>query len=436
MYHASTVYHARTLYDPPTWLPAPIRAYLIKMFLIFASKVVPRTVTKPFVGELYNLPDGPLTIILEILMVISAPTLLTVAAHLGTRIRVLCRNSITLKLEPGWRDGHTIQDYMAKITQTHMAGVAQFRWVKSLTLLSGDLQQIVDQGGTLANLKTLSVSCLDLETLVQESSPQLEDLAVTNFWASTNINTSCLVQPLKSGCWLSLKTLNLYGCHLDPKIFTEAISSGNTPRLASLDVSYSAGFTDTCLIAVAGVCPLLKTLNVCTCGELTHVSYVSLAAGCPLLEDLNVSDTRIVDASIRAISEGCYRNLTTLRMAHTHITDAAITNLSKTCRTLKRLNVNACRLLTDRAFLALAAGGCPDLEVLLVRGCEKITDAAVTAFAVGGGCPRLNRISAMYCFKLTGLSVKAHAGNPNIIIEIGCSCFSVGGVMGLAAYDS
>jgi hypothetical protein len=52
-------------------------------------------------GTINDLPDGPLTIILKILMDIDPTTLVGVVARLGTRLPTLCRNNITLKLHKG-----------------------------------------------------------------------------------------------------------------------------------------------------------------------------------------------------------------------------------------------------------------------------------------------------------------------------------------------
>ena len=120
-------------------------------------------------ASLYDLPDGPLSIILKTLMAIDPTTLVGVVARLGARLPTLCRNNITLKLNRGWyvdrKNGVTYEDCIA--------GVSKFRWAQSLDVTGFNEQRVI---GT--SMAVLAAGCPHLTTLNVSCCGKLTDAAI------------------------------------------------------------------------------------------------------------------------------------------------------------------------------------------------------------------------------------------------------------------
>ena len=88
---------------------------------------------------------------------------------------------------------------------------------------------------------------------------------------------------------------------------------------------------------------------------------------------------------------------------------AAVTPVSKALRdvlfaTMTTINLRGCRKITDAAVTALAAN-CANLTTIDLWGCDNITDAAINALAAN--CANLTDINLLECRNITDAAITA-----------------------------
>ena len=119
----------------------------------------------------------------------------------------------------------------------------------------------------------------------------------------------------------------------------------------------------------------------------------------------DVSDADVAQIAAR------YPNLRVVDLSGCdRITDVCIVALAGSCPQLKRVNLGAggCKVFTNVSIVALARG-CPQLESVILKGCKLITDVSIVALA--RGCRQLKRVDLAHCTLLTDISITALAGN-------------------------
>ena len=99
---------------------------------------------------------------------------------------------------------------------------------------------------------------------------------------------------------------------------------------------------------------------------------------------------------------------------------------------LKSVNLNNCKCITDDG-IALIAKGCPNLLTVNFRRCDCMTDVSITALALG--CPQLQTIDLTSCSSISDMSLTVLAWRCQHLRSIKlklCTAITDGGVVALA----
>jgi hypothetical protein len=162
-----------------------------------------------------------------------------------------------------------------------------------------------------------------------------------------------------------LHTLQLGGTNVQDEalsLICAAIQEGGCGEtLTALDISHCAELTDLGVCCVAEVCPQLRSLRMAGLSRVSDRGVRAVCANCWGLEHLDVEDIFLLrdDAFWFSASYDGRR--------------AANENMLVS---LKHLNLSDCANLTDRGVEGLAER-CRQMDVLVLRGCDKITDTAL-----------------------------------------------------------
>ena len=119
----------------------------------------------------------------------------------------------------------------------------------------------------------------------------------------------------------------------------------------------------------------------------------------------DVSDADVAQIAAR------YPNLRVVDLSGCdRITDVCIVALAGSCPQLKRVNLGAggCKVFTNVSIVALARG-CRQLKRVDLAHCTLLTDISITALA--GNCAQLESVNLWSCQLITDVSMTALAGN-------------------------
>jgi hypothetical protein len=156
--------------------------------------------------------------------------------------------------------------------------------------------------------------------------------------------------------------------------------------------------------------PLIRTmLQVCSRQlEVLAIDDTSLRASdfeiiasrCPHLRELHVDSNSVGDAELHVLGAGCPK----LGYVSTKlVTDAGLLAVARN-RSLTSLDVSCNRNVSEPGICSVAACS-PLLKDINLRGCDHLTDAALTAIAEN--CPLLERLTLMWCSPLTDIALIA-----------------------------
>eukprot|EP00899_Mesostigma_viride_P025272 jgi/Mesvir1/592/Mv02033-RA.1 len=223
--------------------------------------------------------------------------------------------------------------------------------------------------------------------------------------------------------------------------------AASCPLLEELHIVYADFVTDVGVLAVAHNCPQLHTLHLSIGGgrgTVTDASLVELVRQCPCLWDLKLSSSYAGNRTFLAIAQHCpglrsldmsgfpvsvenervptpydrmqlreWENvcvkddglaavlqnclqLEVLRLrGWDRLTDAGLTMVGDSCRRLRKLDVSGLRGgFTDQGLAAMAPN-LGALEVLRASSCDAVTDVSLVALA--RHCPRLKDVDVSFC---------------------------------------
>lgn len=177
----------------------------------------------------------------------------------------------------------------------------------------------------------------------------------------------------------------------------------------------------------------LQSLDLSGCSNLTDVSISMLAKSAPGLISLNlIGCNKVSDKGIIEIARNCYK-LRVLNMQFCDLTDASLVALANTfdrdeegCPELQVLDVTWCHRITDRGLKALARG-CPDLKRLAVACNGFISEDGVTEIVQH--CHQLRELDLSLCDLVSDRvldTIGLHAKNLEELNIIGCPITSRG----------
>ncbi|KAJ3016011.1 Leucine-rich repeat-containing protein 29 [Thoreauomyces humboldtii] len=171
-----------------------------------------------------------------------------------------------------------------------------------------------------------------------------------------------------------LRTLCLARSRIKPKYFLTLFESTRGSPIEVVDLG-STLVDDEVVTRLVANFPRLTTVILSHCPNITDVAAKVLAEGAEDLTALAVTRTSITDSGIMALGRGRGSNL-------------------------KRLVVNGCTSVSDMSLQVLG-GVCPNLEILDIAMCWRITHQGITSLTVGAnglGLPSLLHLN------LTGAS--------------------------------
>lgn len=201
-------------------------------------------------------------------------------------------------------------------------------------------------------------------------------------------------------------------------------------RARTLDLSGTI-VTDRGMALAAVTWPALTGICLDTCIGLTDTAVEIIATHCTKLECLNLAyNTGITDKAIAALAFGC-KYLANINLSGcAELSDLGVAILTRH-RKLQVVNLFACKAVTDRGIIKLAAGS-PQLCRLSLAFCDKVTDIGVEA--VARHCTQLRSIKLNCLLGITDKAVLDLVTNCPMINAIdlfGCIAITDSGVAAL-----
>ena len=312
----------------------------------------------------------------------------------------------------------------ARLTNNSLAHIDRMNNIKVLCLNYCPL--INDVG--IKSIRTLfgKLQVLSLEGLVDVSdeglSPVAENcvnLQQVNVSKCPNVSHEALVKIARKNPHLS--ALGMSGTRIGDEAFSLICSamqdSGCGKAMTSIDISNCRELTDIGVSCMAEVCPSLLKLNMSGLCRVSDVGVRAVCANCWHLQYLNVEDIFLLrdDAFWFSATYDGRR--------------AANENMLVSLQTI---NMTDCSNLTDRGLEGLAER-CRKLDVLILRGCDKITDLALHHLADSSICTSANTpmcdtihtLDLSFCTGITG---------PGILTLLSsCACLEDLNLSGLAS---
>lgn len=290
-------------------------------------------------------------------------------------------------------------NYCSLITD---AGLLSMRTVHAkLQVLSVEgMVQISDEG-----FVTIAEKCTNLQQLNVNKCP--------------NITHATLAVLARRNPFLN--TLSMSGTSVGDEAFSLICSamqdSGCGKTMTSVDISQCRELTDLGVSCMAEVCPNLFKLNMSGLCRVSDIGVRSVCANCWFLQHLNVEDIFLLkdDAFWFSATYDGRR--------------AANDNMLVS---LQYLNMTDCSNLTDRGIEGLAER-CRKMDILILQGCDKITDTSLRHIADPAICTSsatpmsdtIHTLSLAYSTAITSAGILAFLPH--------CACLESLDLSGLAS---
>lgn len=221
-------------------------------------------------------------------------------------------------------------------------------------------------GVTDLGLEALGKGCPNLKQFSLRKCASLSDNGLDSFAKSAlsletllleecNRVTQCGVFSMLVNCSSNLKSLTLENC-FEIKDLAPRIPFSRCNAFRSLSVRNCPGFGNNCLVLFGNLCP-----------QLQHVEFTGLHG--------------ITDEGFTPLIRSCEAGLIKVNLSGSvNLTDNMVSEITKVHGgTLKILNLDGCRSVTDASLVAIASS-CLKLGELDVSGCT-ITDSGIAALA-------------------------------------------------------
>ena len=228
---------------------------------------------------------------------------------------------------------------------------------KALTLPA--LEWILERGIHLASLRVRivhhGISKEDevhfgriLFALLNEG--RLDKLETINFDRFSYYIKDADIAAILAKSYISMKSIVMHGCNISES------SAAHIKRCTGLEAFAAYGKESVAeLVEIVQSCRKIRKLNISRFfDKLTDESLQSVATHCRFIEHLNIEYCFAVsDAAIRRVAESCL-NLQFVDLSWTKITDDSVVSFCKHCPQLKVILLNGCDLLTEAAIFAIA----------------------------------------------------------------------------------
>ena len=283
--------------------------------------------------------------------------------------------------------------------------------LKAVRTLFGKLQVLSLEGLALISdegLQLFAERCTSLQQVNVNKCPNVSQLSLIAFAQRNQY----------------LNTLAMSGARVDDEAFSLICSamqqSGCGKGMTSIDISQCRELTDLGVVCMAEVCPNLQRLNMAGLSRVSDRGVRSVCAQCWYLQHLSVEDVFLLkdDAFWFSATYDGRR--------------AANENM---LMSLQELNLTDCANLTDRGIEGLAER-CRKLDVLILRGCDKLTDTALRhiadpAMSTAAATPMCDTIHTLNLAYSTGLTASGI-----LALLPACACLEDLDLSGLASFVS
>lgn len=134
-------------------------------------------------------------------------------------------------------------------------------------------------------------------------------------------------------------------------------------ELMSLDLSHCRQLKSEDARVIALACPLLDDLVLEDCPNITDIGIMEFIDHCPLLSKLNLNYTTVTNKTLIALGRASNLSHLTIK-GNEFINERGIAALARSCPALKFINVQGCRLLTEKVMAQFQRLR-PQVEVIL-----------------------------------------------------------------------
>jgi F-box/leucine-rich repeat protein 2/20 len=98
------------------------------------------------------------------------------------------------------------------------------------------------------------------------------------------------------------------------------------------------------------------------------------------------------------------------------MTDSKLAALTASCTNLRRLDVAMRLNVAGAKFASFVPDGFPNLSMISLSTCDKVTDAGMAS--VAKGCPNINKIDLFYCSSITDAGLSVLVGACTNLVDI------------------
>lgn len=168
--------------------------------------------------------------------------------------------------------------------------------------------------------------------------------------------------------------------------------ASSCPSVIHLDLTRLERISNASLAALAEHCKKLRVLLLYACNNFTDEGILAIARGCLHLESFDMTGSqKVTDAAITELALRCPK-LSWLNMVWClHLTDKCLFGLGKYAHELTFLSIHGNQLITVAGLAAL--NQCTKLETLDVNGCKLVSDRSFSAMKIL--IPSLQRLLAL-----------------------------------------
>ncbi|KAG8371623.1 hypothetical protein BUALT_Bualt13G0107500 [Buddleja alternifolia] len=171
-------------------------------------------------------------------------------------------------------------------------------------------------------------------------------------------------------------------------------------QLHSLSLSGCTELQDSCLSMLITYGSKLQSLHLECCFRITDHGLSFIANGCPFLTVVSLYRCNITDTGLSTLTKSC-SSIKDVNLSYClHISDHGITALSKNCRHLRAIRISHCRNVNGLGFQ-----GCSQSLIYLEADSCKLEPEGITAIVSGGGLEYLNISNLRWCIRGHGFGV-------------------------------
>ena len=310
-----------------------------------------------------------------------------------------------------------------RLTDTALLHIDHMKNIKLLNL--SNCSALTDRGlrsilSLYKRLQTLSIEGL---TLVSDEglSPVVKyckNLRSFNVNKCPSITSDVIIDIVKNN--RSLNTLLLSGTRIDDRSLTSLCAimiEGCGAEMVHMDLSLCRDITDIGIVCLSETCSNLKKLNLSGLNRISDIGVRSICANCWYLHDLNVEDIFLLKDNAFFFNP---------------VEDGRRDANEKMLVSLRLLNLTDCTNLTDTGLEGLSER-CRQIDSLILRGCERITDSALRIMSDPSSCTMAD-IPMCDSFRLLNISYCTGLTSKGILMFLPhCCCLEELNLSGLAS---